>query len=84
MALTGPLSMGVATASALLQVLLATCLSAGLSVCLSVSLSLSAAVCRSVGLFVLFPLSCPAAPPALQGLRSSRLRPGALTRPCAS
>ena len=59
MALTGPLSMGVATASALLQVLLATCLSAGLSVCLSVSLSLSAAVCRSVGLFVLFPLSCP-------------------------
>ena len=70
MALTGPLSMGVATASALLQVLLATCLSAGLSVCLFVSLSLSAAVCRSVGLFVLFPLSCPAAPPALQrGLR---------------
>ena len=69
MALTGPLSMGVATASALLQVLLAMCLSC-LSVCLSVSLSLSAAVCRSVGLFVLFPLSCPAAPPALQrGLR---------------
>ena len=74
MALTGPLSMGVATASALLQVLLAMCLSACLSVCLCVclcvSLSLSAAVCRSVGLFVLFPLSCPAAPPALQrGLR---------------
>ena len=72
MALTGPLSMGVATARALLQVLLAMCLSACLSVCLSVSLSLSlsAAVCRSVGLFVLFPLSCPAAPPALQrGLR---------------
>jgi hypothetical protein len=40
MALTGPLSMGVATASALLQVLLAMCLSACLSVCLSVCLSL--------------------------------------------
>ena len=40
MALTGPLSMGVATARALLQVLLAMCLSACLSVCLSVCLSL--------------------------------------------
>ena len=40
MALTGPLSMGVATASALLQVLLAMCLSACLSVGLYVCLSL--------------------------------------------
>ena len=52
-----------------LSVCLAVCLPVFVSACLPVSLSLSA-VCRSVGLFVLFPLSCPAAPPALQrGLR---------------
>ena len=49
MALTGPLSMGVATASALLQVLLAMCLSACLSVCLCVCLSVSVCCCMSIG-----------------------------------